>query len=148
MRRAPLFARLLAFLIDVVFLLCVSLGLFAAGLLGSVTGASAVGAASPGFFSSPSAFMGLFFFFEAFLFLFYFTYLTSHGEQTLGKAAFGLTVVQRREGVPIGFFRSLGRAFAYWASALPLFLGFSMAFLLGGRTLHDMLAGTMVVKEE
>lgn len=148
MRKAPLFARLLAFLIDVVFLFCVSLGLIAAGLLGSVAGASAVRAASAEFFSSLSAFIGLFFLFEIFLFLFYFTYLTSHGEQTLGKAALGLRVVRRREGTPIGLFRSLGRAFGYWASALPLFLGFSMAFLLGGRTLHDMLAGTMVVKEE
>ena len=148
MRRAPLFARLLAFLIDVVFLLCVSLGLFAAGLLGFVAGASVIRAASADRFSSLSAFTGLFFFFEIFLFLFYFTYLTSHGEQTLGKAALGLRVVGRREGTPISFFRSLGRAFAYWASALPLFLGFSMAFVLGGRTLHDMLAGTMVVKEE
>jgi len=89
-----------------------------------------------------------FFFFEIFLFLFYFTYLTSHGEQTPGKAALGLSVVGRGEGTPIGFFRSLGRAFAYGASALPLFVGFAMAFLPGGRTLHDVLAGTMVVKEE
>jgi uncharacterized RDD family membrane protein YckC len=57
-------------------------------------------------------------------------------------------VVGRGEGTPIGFFRSLGRAFAYGASALPLFVGFAMAFLPGGRTLHDVLAGTMVVKEE
>ena len=148
MKRAPFHARLLAFLIDVVFLLCVSLALFAAGFLGSVAGAYAAGAAGPDFLSSLSTLAALFFFFDIFIFLFYFSYLTSHGEQTLGKAAFRLKVVGRKEGTPIGLARSMGRTVAYWASTLPLLLGFIMAIPLRGLALHDALAGTMVVKED
>jgi len=148
MKKAPLLARLLAFLIDVAFLLCVSLALFGAGLLGSMAGAYAAGPSGPDFLSGLSALAALFFFFDVFIFLFYFSYLTSQGEQTLGKAAFRLRVVARKEETPISLLRSLGRTVAYWASALPLLLGFVMAIPLRGLTFHDVLAGTMVVKED
>ncbi len=93
-------------------------------------------------------FASIFFFFEIFLFLFYFTYLTARGENTFGKHVFKLRVVASADNAPLGLMRSLARALAYWLSALPLFLGFWMALLPGGRTLHDVIAGTTVIKEE
>ncbi len=146
MKRASWFARYLAILIDLSFFLCVSVLLCVSGLTGAMLGAAT--ASSAGLFSTLRTFAAIFFFFEIFLFLFYFTYLTACGESTFGKQVFGLRVVRRRDNAPVGVARSLVRALAYWLSALPLFLGFLMALLPGGRALHDVIAGTMVIKEE
>jgi uncharacterized RDD family membrane protein YckC len=148
MKRASLFARYLAILVDLSFLLCVSALLFASGLIGAMMGIGAGIAFSTELFSTLRAFASVFFFFEIFLFLFYFTYLTACGENTFGKYIFGLRVVRRRDNAPLGVTRSLVRALAYWLSALPLFLGFLMALLPGGRALHDVIAGTTVIKVE
>ena len=148
MKRASLLARFLAILFDLSFLLSVSVLLFASGLIGAVMGIGAGKASSTGLLSTLLGFVPIFFFFELFLFLFYFTYLTAAGESTFGKYIFRLRVVGRRDNAPLGVTRSLVRALAYWLSALPLFLGFCMALLSGGRALHDVIAGTMVIQEE
>ena len=148
MKRASLLARFLAILFDLSFLLSVSVLLFASGLSGAVMG---IGVGRDSFYellSTLRAFVPVFFFFEIFLFLFYFTYLTAAGESTFGKYIFRLRVVRRRDSAPVGVTRSLVRALAYWLSALPLLLGFCMALVSGGRALHDVIAGTMVIQEE
>jgi uncharacterized RDD family membrane protein YckC len=75
--------------------------------------------------------------------------LASWRGQTLGKWATGLRI-ERSNGKPLG----LGRAFlrhviGYPLSFLTLGFGFSLAALnTRGRTLHDLIAGTVVIREE
>ena len=68
--------------------------------------------------------------------------------QTLGKWATGLRI-ERIDGEELGIGRALVRHFVgYPLSFLILGLGFLIAALTpGGRGLHDMIAGTIVVRE-
>ena len=68
--------------------------------------------------------------------------------RTVGKWATGLRI-ERSDGTPIGIGRSLVRHFiGYPVSFLPLGLGFLLgAFTPRGRTLHDFIASTVVVRE-
>jgi uncharacterized RDD family membrane protein YckC len=124
-----------------------SLLLFVSGLAGYMIAGEPVRSFA-GFLKAAHGLFPVFFFFSFALVLFYFTYLTAYGEKTLGKALFGIRVVRRRDGENIGFTRALIRTLFYWVSAFPLFIGFLMAFLLKGMALHDMLTGTMVIKED
>ncbi len=64
---------------------------------------------------------------------------------TPGKAVLGLKVV-RKNGEKVSFGRSLLRFFAYWISALPLFLGFLWVLWDPNRRgWHDKIAGTQVL---
>jgi uncharacterized RDD family membrane protein YckC len=67
--------------------------------------------------------------------------------RTLGKWLAGLRVV-RKDGERLGFARSLVRHLVGYAlTALTLGLGFLLAALNSrGRALHDLLAGTVVVR--
>ena len=65
---------------------------------------------------------------------------------TFGKRAFGLRVVTS-DGRRVTFLRALGRYLAKFISALILGIGFLMVgFTDKKRGLHDMIAGTLVVK--
>ena len=65
---------------------------------------------------------------------------------TVGKKALGLYVL-RADGRPTGFWRALVRETAKILSAFLLFVGFFIAlFREDRRTLHDLIAGTVVVK--
>ncbi|MBV8392745.1 MAG: RDD family protein [Alphaproteobacteria bacterium] len=65
---------------------------------------------------------------------------------TVGKMAVGLRVVTD-QGNRLSFLRATGRFFAKFVSALLLGIGFLMvAFTDTKRGLHDMMAGTLVVK--
>jgi uncharacterized RDD family membrane protein YckC len=77
----------------------------------------------------------------------YFALMESSTKQaTLGKMALGITVTDL-EGRRIGFGKATGRYFAKILSALILFIGFLMvAFTARKQGLHDILAGTLVVK--
>jgi uncharacterized RDD family membrane protein YckC len=77
----------------------------------------------------------------------YFAFLESSGSQaTVGKMACGL-VVTDTDGNRISFARATGRYFAKILSALILLIGFIMvAFTEKKQGLHDMIAGTVVVK--
>jgi uncharacterized RDD family membrane protein YckC len=145
MRKAPLAARYLAFLIDIVFLLFVVALFCGAALAGYLAGMGRP--AASGFFGAARSFVLILVCFKAFLCLFYFTYLNAHGEGTLGKGLFGLKVVRRRDGEYIGFARSLARSVCYLFSAFPFCAGFLLPFVLKGRALHDILTGTEVLKE-
>lgn len=67
---------------------------------------------------------------------------------TIGKWATGLRI-ERTNGAPLGIGRALLRHFVgYPLSFLTLGLGFALAaFGSRGRTLHDLLAGTLAVRE-
>jgi uncharacterized RDD family membrane protein YckC len=143
MTRASVFARLFAFIIDIIFLCIVKFFLFVAAVIGHVLWLKPLsfGNLSEALLDfSPVLFVSFFF-----VVLYYFTSLTAHGEQTLGKSIFGIRVVTTK-GENIGKARALLRCVCYGFSALPLFLGFVMAFIFRGRALHDILCGTMVVK--
>lgn len=72
---------------------------------------------------------------------------SSSYQATLGKMALGLKVTDLRCN-RISFARATGRHFAKWLSALILMIGFIMvAFTERKQGLHDMLAGTLVVKK-
>jgi uncharacterized RDD family membrane protein YckC len=77
----------------------------------------------------------------------YFALMESSGRQaTLGKMALGIKVTDL-EGRRISFARASGRYFAAILSAIILCIGFLMiAFTEKKQGLHDMLAGTLVVR--
>jgi uncharacterized RDD family membrane protein YckC len=74
--------------------------------------------------------------------------LTGLRGQTLGKWATGLRI-ERRDGTPLSWGHALLRHFVgYPLSLLTLGLGFLVAaFNTQGRALHDLIAGTVVVRD-
>ncbi|MFZ3200485.1 MAG: RDD family protein [Candidatus Acidiferrales bacterium] len=78
----------------------------------------------------------------------YFSLLESSAWQaTLGKKALGLEVTDL-EGFRISFARASGRFFGKIISALILWIGFIMAgFTEKKQALHDMMAGTLVIRK-
>jgi len=73
---------------------------------------------------------------------------SSAKQATLGKMALGIRVTDL-DGNRIGFGKATGRYFAKILSALILGIGFLMvAFTERKQGLHDMLAGTLVVRGE
>jgi uncharacterized RDD family membrane protein YckC len=71
---------------------------------------------------------------------------SSARQATVGKMALGLTVTDL-SGERISFLRATGRYFAKILSAIILGIGFIMvAFTEKKQGLHDMIAGTLVVK--
>ncbi len=77
----------------------------------------------------------------------YFSYQESSTAQaTIGKRVLGIKVTDL-EGNRISFGRATGRYFAKIISALIILIGFIMAaFTSKKQGLHDMIAGTLVVK--
>ncbi len=143
MTRASVFARLFAFVIDLFFLFIVKLLLVAAAFAGPMLWAEQTS------FTLLSArlieFSPVLSLSFLFVVLYYFTYLTADGEQTIGKTIFGIRVVTT-DGENLGRIRALIRCICYGFSTLPLFLGFLMAFIFRGHALHDILCRTMVIK--
>jgi uncharacterized RDD family membrane protein YckC len=78
----------------------------------------------------------------------YYSLLESSAWQaTLGKKALGLEVTDL-EGRRISFGRATGRFFGKILSAFILFIGFIMAgFTEKKQALHDILAGTLVIRK-
>lgn len=67
-------------------------------------------------------------------------------QATLGKKALGL-VVTDLEGGRISFAKATGRHFAKFISAIILLIGYMMAgFTQRKQGLHDMMAGTLVIR--
>jgi uncharacterized RDD family membrane protein YckC len=77
----------------------------------------------------------------------YFTLLESSAWQaTLGKRAVGIKVTDL-QGDKIGFGRANARYWSKILSAILLFIGFLMAaFTEKKQALHDLIAGTLVIK--
>jgi uncharacterized RDD family membrane protein YckC len=72
---------------------------------------------------------------------------SSTWQATLGKKALGLTVTDL-EGRRISFGRATGRYFAKYVSKITLGIGYIMAgFTAKKQALHDMIAGTLVLRK-
>jgi uncharacterized RDD family membrane protein YckC len=75
----------------------------------------------------------------------YFVFFWTLLGYTPGKALLGLKVV-KKNGEKLSIFRSLLRFFAYWISAIPIFLGFFWVLWDSKRQgWHDKIAGTQVM---
>lgn len=79
----------------------------------------------------------------------YFALMHSSARQaTLGKMAFGIKVTDA-QGERISFLRATGRYFSTWVSSFLLAIGYLMAaFTSRKQALHDMMAGTLVVRSD
>jgi uncharacterized RDD family membrane protein YckC len=140
MKRASIFVRFLALSIDIFILFLFYIMVFISAFAGYAFGMEVLS------FSSLFGFFPVFFYSSFFISLFYFTYLNMNGGMTVGKRAFGIKVV-RRDGTELGFLRAFLRSVSYIFSASIWCMGFIMAFFLKGRTLHDIIADTVVVEE-
>jgi len=79
----------------------------------------------------------------------YMTILLSSVQTTVGQRVCGLQVVDAMTGTKISFLRAAGRWFALLLAMSLLSIGVIMvAFTEGKRGLHDIVAGTFVVKNE
>ena len=79
-------------------------------------------------------------------FLYFALMESSTNQATVGKMALGIKVTDL-EGNRISFGRALGRTFAKILSGLIIFIGYIIAaFTEKKQALHDMIAGTLVVK--
>jgi uncharacterized RDD family membrane protein YckC len=82
----------------------------------------------------------------SFLFLIYFSFFTWYGGQTPGKMASGIRIVTTN-GLPVSPLRAIGRTLCYNLDVLTLGVGFLLAAIPPAkRALHDLIAGTVVVK--
>lgn len=126
--------RLVAYIIDAILLS------IASGIVGSVFG---VNIFNPDIEHYSGVANGISFLIG----LFYFALLeSSERGATVGKMAMGLRVVTDK-GERLSFANAVGRYFAKIVSALILGIGFIMiAFTDRKRGLHDMIAGTLVIK--
>jgi uncharacterized RDD family membrane protein YckC/Tfp pilus assembly major pilin PilA len=80
--------------------------------------------------------------------LYYALFESSQMQATPGKRALALKVTDL-QGEQISFGRALGRLFGHLVSFLTFGVGFAMAVFTERRqTLHDMMAGTLVVRRE
>jgi uncharacterized RDD family membrane protein YckC len=80
------------------------------------------------------------------LFLLYFTFFTHRGGQTPGKMLVRVRVVTRQND-EVTLLRALGRSAGYFLSSAFFGIGFMLAaFHPEKRALHDLLAGTRVIR--
>lgn len=143
MTRASFVARCVAFCVDALFLCIVHALIVAAAVIGH---AVALPSTSPGLlFERMRGFSPVLTLAFLFVVLYYFTYLTADGEQTIGKSVCAIRVVTR-DGEHLGRARAFVRCVCYAVSAVPFFIGFLMALIFRGRSMHDLLCGTMVIK--
>ncbi|MBJ7599175.1 MAG: hypothetical protein DLM67_06035 [Candidatus Nephthysia bennettiae] len=142
---AGFWRRLGAFAIDLVFVLvgCLVVTLLIAVLLAIALISSGGSAPTDDPLVQVAAFLIL-----LVLTWLYFAGLESSGWQgTLGKRMTGLLVTDRA-GRRLSFWRSTGRYFAKILSALPILIGYLLAaFTPQKQALHDLIAGTLVVKK-
>jgi len=141
MRTASIFLRLLAFAIDVLvisFFMCLLFIAIVGGYLLS----------TESFIVTQTFLLTFFFVCGSFLtFIFYFTYLTMDGGVTIGKRMFKLKVV-RPDGSELTAFRAFIRSIFYLLSLSFWFISLVMALFFEGRMVHDIIAGSRVVKGE
>lgn len=135
--RAPFSLRCGAFLIDYTFVVgLVALSTLLARVFGEGARDTSDAALTFGYFGAAAVAALNFFVLPVFT------------GRTLGKWATGLRV-ECRDGDPVTFARALVRhTVGYLLSLLTLGFGFLVAaFSRDGRALHDLLAGTVVVRE-
>lgn len=76
----------------------------------------------------------------------YYTIAIGKWGRTIGKQVFGLQVLTA-DNKRVGYFRAFIRSIGYYLSSITLFFGFLMiAWNSERRGLHDLLAGTIVIR--
>ncbi|MCX8109850.1 MAG: RDD family protein [Syntrophorhabdaceae bacterium] len=144
MRKAPFFSRFMAFALDLFIVFMVSTFTLAAIVTGYMIGCGG------SFFYSIIDGIGIlstiFFISHATIFIFYFTYLSAGDGSTIGKDIFSIKV-KRLDGMDINLSVSFIRCMSYLVSASIFFLGFFMALIFKGRSLHDFIANTLVIED-
>lgn len=92
--------------------------------------------------------LGIYPFVWFFLFFTYFTFFMGYGGQTPAKMLLRIRVLTRDQQ-PLTWWKAFLRTVGYFISGVPLLgLGFLvMIFHPQKRALHDLLAGTMVIKD-
>ena len=140
---AGLQLRIVAFILDVMVLISFGM-LFAAAVLALLVIDADNGNPSDRAFLISGVILALYL--VAFVPLYHILLWSSRG-QTVGMMAVHIRVLSRNGG-RVSLWRSALRFFGRVFSVLPLFLGLLMAlFDRKRRTLHDRLAGTVVVEE-
>jgi len=140
MKEASIISRLLAFLIDYFVLLCSWCMVLGMSMVGYKAGGDEISIASLDWI------LLIFLLFCLSIFLFYFVYLTMGESSTIGKKLMGITVVTN-SGSVLSFFRSFIRCLSF-VLFLPLwFISLIIALCFKGKTLHDIVSGTRVIKE-
>ncbi len=140
---AGFWLRLAALLVDIVLIVAVSLAVgFTIGIVAGVTGGNVAA-----IIGTPEEF-GLFDLISLILQWLYFAGMESSASgNTFGKRAVGICVVDL-QGQRISFGKATGRYFGKILSALIVLIGYFMAgFTARKQALHDMMAGTLVIKK-
>lgn len=144
MKKAPFFSRLMAFALDLFIVFMASFVTLAAIVTGYM-----IGCEGPFFYSvidGIGILSTIFFISHAMIFIFYFTYLPASNSSTIGKYIFSIKV-KRTNNMDIDIYISFIRCISYLLSASIFFLGFLMALVFKGRTLHDFIANTHVIED-
>jgi len=143
--RGGFWRRLCAFEVDLLFLVLLLAIFIVAGLIAAEWGAAEDGMS---LLKRMQAIVILTLPLAVVLGIVYFSFFHAAWGQTIGKMIFRVRVVQT-SGEPLTFPRALLRTLAYLISALPVFLGFIwMGFTSGKRAWHDLISGTIVVREQ
>jgi uncharacterized RDD family membrane protein YckC len=143
--RGGFWRRLFAFEVDILLLILLLAVFAVAGFIAAEWG-SAEGAVS--ILRKAQVIVPLMLPLAAVLGIVYFSFFHAAWGQTIGKMIFRVRVLQTG-GKPLTFPLALLRTFAYIISALPLFLGFIWTgFTSGKRGWHDLISGTIVVREQ
>lgn len=140
---AGFWRRVAAFIIDILITFLMSMLVIA-----PISFALGVAAAySPSFTQGEATAAGIGFAVDVIIQWLYFTILEASAMQaTLGKRLLGMKVTDT-DGRRIGFGKANGRYWSKIFSALILFIGFLMvAFTKQKQGLHDLMAGTLVLK--
>ena len=144
--RGGFWLRLMAFTTDQLILLFILVIFATAGFL--IVGAGTEAGREMSFFGQARIIFPLLFPLGIVLFLAYSAFFHGAWGQTIGKMIFNLRVVHA-DGQPVTFSRALARSLAYILAAIPVFLGFFwVGFTASKRSWHDLIAGTIVVREQ
>lgn len=148
LRPAGLLRRFAAFLVDLFLVGAIIAGLLIVAVSAVRAGLTSAGQSLPSL-ELVQALIGsspLFFLLSGFILFGYFAFLPVTTGQTPGKALWGLRIL--RKDRPIGPITAAIRAIGYLPSLLPLGIGLLPALVTRRkRALHDLLAGTCVVRD-
>jgi uncharacterized RDD family membrane protein YckC len=145
MNYAGFWLRFLAFIIDSIIL--AMLGIITGFLLGIVFGGAGANNADAGLTTAELIVQGINMAVSLVMnWLYYALQESSDKQATIGKQALGI-IVRDVNGEPITFGKATIRYFAQILSGLTLGIGYVMAaFTQRKQALHDMIAGTLVLK--
>jgi uncharacterized RDD family membrane protein YckC len=137
---AGFWIRFLAYLLDAIFLFLINLVIVIPALIAGFV----LFRNRTGLFL---AVMGLAYLLVFAVSILYYVYFVGRRGATPGKKILGLKII-REDGIePVGYGKAFLRLLGYLCSGMILYIGFIMiAFSDRKRGLHDMMAGTTVVK--